>query len=141
VIRPPDQLRELIDSGRPAHLTTINSDGSPQVSVIWIGPDGEPVSGHMEPPPEAAQHRTRPRVALSFDGPREPGVVFNPYAVLHVRASVQPSDHTWDLLNRLAKAYTSPDNEFLPQRLLKPAPRMRMRAGMARRYGWGTMRM
>jgi hypothetical protein len=48
VIRPPDRLRELIDSGPLAHLTTINSDGSPQVSVIWIGLDGdEPVSGHL----------------------------------------------------------------------------------------------
>jgi hypothetical protein len=40
VIRPPNQLRELIDSRRLAHLTTINSDDSPQVSVIWIGLDG-----------------------------------------------------------------------------------------------------
>jgi hypothetical protein len=49
---------------------------------------------------------------LSFDAPRDPGVVFNPYAVLHARATVEPSDHTWDLLNRLTKTYMSPDTEF-----------------------------
>jgi len=39
--------RELIASGPLAHLVTINRDGSPQLSVIWVGLDGdELVSGH-----------------------------------------------------------------------------------------------
>jgi len=117
VIRLPDQLRELIDSGPLVHLTTINTDGSPQVSVIWIGLDGdEPVSGHMSHYLKLRNIERDPRVVLSFDAPREPGVVLNPYAVLHARATVQPSDHTWDLLNRLTKTYVSADTEF-------PAPR------------------
>src|SRR5436309_1242269 len=37
---PPRELRDLIESGPMAHLSTINADGSPQVSVIWIGLDG-----------------------------------------------------------------------------------------------------
>ncbi|HEY1716143.1 MAG TPA: pyridoxamine 5'-phosphate oxidase family protein [Solirubrobacteraceae bacterium] len=42
------ELRQLIESGPMAHLATINTDGSPQVSVIWIGLDGEDLlSGHM----------------------------------------------------------------------------------------------
>jgi len=42
------ELRELIESGPMAHLSTINSDGSPQVTVIWIGLDGDDlVSTHM----------------------------------------------------------------------------------------------
>jgi hypothetical protein len=57
-----------------------------------------------------------PRVVLSFDAPRQPGVFMNPYAVLRARAAAAPSDGTWDLLNRLAKVYVSPDTEF-------PAPR------------------
>lgn len=44
----PRELQDLIASGPLAHLTTINADGSPQVSVIWIGLAGdEVVSGHM----------------------------------------------------------------------------------------------
>jgi predicted pyridoxine 5'-phosphate oxidase superfamily flavin-nucleotide-binding protein len=42
------ELRDLITSGPMAHLTTINADGNPQVSVIWIGLDGDDVvSGHL----------------------------------------------------------------------------------------------
>jgi hypothetical protein len=57
-----------------------------------------------------------PRVVLSFDAPREPQVFLNPYAVLRARATIESSDHAWDLLNRLTKVYMSPDAEF-------PAPR------------------
>lgn len=34
-------LRALIESGPMARLSTINRDGSPQVSVVWIGLDGD----------------------------------------------------------------------------------------------------
>jgi Pyridoxamine 5'-phosphate oxidase len=37
----PRELRELVESGPLAHLSTINADGSPQVSVVWIGLDGD----------------------------------------------------------------------------------------------------
>ena len=54
----PHELRELIEAGPLAHLATINADGTPQVSVIWIGLDGDDVvSGHPELVRQAAQHR------------------------------------------------------------------------------------
>ena len=113
----PRELRDLIESGPLAHLSTINADGSPQVTVIWIGQDGDDlVSGHMSRHAKLRNIERDPRVVLSFDAPREPGVFLNPYAVLRARAAVAPSDGTWDLLNRLAKVYLSPDTEF-------PAPR------------------
>ncbi len=78
----PDQLRDLMTSGPMAHLTTINADGSPQVSVIWIGVEGEePVSGHLGPRHKLRNIERDSRVVLSFDAPREPGVFLNPYAV------------------------------------------------------------
>jgi len=121
----PDQLRDLMTSGPMAHLTTINADGSPQVSVIWIGLDGDqPVSGHLSRHLKLRNIERDPRVVLSFDAPREPGVFLNPYAVLHARATVEPSDHAWDLLNRLAKIYVSSDTQF-------PAPK---RPGYIVRY-------
>ena len=40
----------MIDSGRLAHLVTLNRDGSPQVSCVWVGVDGdEIVSAHLNP--------------------------------------------------------------------------------------------
>jgi len=109
----PRELRDLIESGPMAHLSTINADGSPQVTVIWIGLDGdELVSGHMSHHVKLRNIERDPRVVLSFDGPREPGVFLNPYASLRALATVQPSEHAWDLLDRLAKVYVSADAEF-----------------------------
>lgn len=100
-----------------AHLSTISADGSPQVSVIWIGLDGDDlVSGHLGWYAKLRNIDRDPRVVLSFDAPREPGVFLNPYAVVRARTTVQPTDQAWDLLNRLTKVYISPDTEF-------PAPR------------------
>jgi PPOX class probable F420-dependent enzyme len=113
----PRELQDLIASGPLAHLSTINADGSPQVSVIWIGLDGdEVVSGHMNRYLKLRNIERDPRVVLSFDAPRESGVFLNPYAVLQARATVESSDHAWDLLDRLAKVYLSPAAQF-------PAPR------------------
>ena len=88
----PDQLRDLITAGPMAHLTTINADGSPQVSVIWVGLDGEePVSGHLGPRLKLQNIERDPRVVLSFDAPRKPGVFLNPYAVLHAAPRSSPA--------------------------------------------------
>jgi PPOX class probable F420-dependent enzyme len=96
-----------------AHLSTINANGSPQVTVIWIGLDGDDlVSGHMSMRAKLRNMERDPRVVLSFDAPRVRGVLLNEYVVLRARAAVQPSDDAWKLLNRLAKVYVSPDAEF-----------------------------
>jgi PPOX class probable F420-dependent enzyme len=110
------ELRELIESGPLAHLTTINADGGPQVTVIWIGLDGETiVSGHMHQGLKVRNVERDPRVAFSFTAPAAPGTFLNPYAVLRARATVTEGG-AWDLLNRLAKVYMGPGTEF-------PAPR------------------
>jgi PPOX class probable F420-dependent enzyme len=104
------ELRELIGSGPMAHLSTVNPDGSPHVTVIWIGLDGgDVVSTHMRDNVKLRNIRRDPRVALSFDAPRESGVWINPYAVLYARATVEPSSRIWELMARHAKAYVSPD--------------------------------
>jgi PPOX class probable F420-dependent enzyme len=113
----PPELRDLIAGGPMAHLSTINPDGSPQVTVIWIGLDGEDlVSGHMTRQRKLRNVERDPRVALSFDAPRVPGVFLNQYAVVRAQAVIEPGQAAWDLLNRLAKVYMAPDTEF-------PAPR------------------
>lgn len=47
-----DAARELIGNGADATLVTLNPDGSPQVSLVWVAlrstPDGdELVTGHL----------------------------------------------------------------------------------------------
>jgi hypothetical protein len=42
-----DQARAALVSGHLAHLVTLNPDGSPQVTIVWVGLEGdEIVSGH-----------------------------------------------------------------------------------------------
>jgi PPOX class probable F420-dependent enzyme len=94
------------------HLSTSNPDGSPQVTVIWIGLDGgNLVSTHIRDNVKLRNIRRDPRVALSFDLPREPGVWINPYAVLYAWATVEPSARIWDLMTKHAKVYVAPDAE------------------------------
>ena len=70
----PRELRDLIESGPFAHLSTINADGSPQVSVIWIGLDGDDlVSGHMQWYAKLRNIERDPRVG-SFWAPGGPAL-------------------------------------------------------------------
>jgi PPOX class probable F420-dependent enzyme len=111
-ILSPD-LRILIESGPLAHLSTVNADGSPQVSGIWIGLDGDyVVSGHMKRYQKIRNMQRDPRVVLSFNTPTTPGEFLAPYAVLRAHASVEYGDEAWPLLNRLTKVYVSAEAEF-----------------------------
>jgi PPOX class probable F420-dependent enzyme len=115
----PPELRAIVQDGPLAHLTTINADGSPQVSVIWIGLDGDDlVSGHMGWYAKLRNIDRDPRVVLSFLAPPEPGAFLQPYAVLRARASIEETDAAWDLLDALTRTYMDPQGTF-------PAPRGR----------------
>jgi len=116
-IKLPEQLRDLVNSGPLAHLSTINRDGSPQVSVIWIGLDGDDlVSGHQHHGVKIRNMERDPRVVLSFAAPRVPGEFLDHNAVLRAHAVVEPTDQAWDLLDRLAKVYIAPDAGFPVER-------------------------
>jgi PPOX class probable F420-dependent enzyme len=113
----PPELRDLIDSGPLAHLSTLNADGSPQVTVVWIGRDGDDLlSGHMRRWVKLRNIERDPRVVISFTAPRDPDAFLNPYAVLRARATIEQGEQAWELLDRLTKVYMSPDATF-------PAPR------------------
>ncbi len=116
-IKLPEQLRDLINSGPLAHLSTLNLDGSPQVTVIWIGLDGDDlVSGHQHHGAKIRNMQRDPRVVLSFEAPRVPGEFLGNHAVLRARAEVEPTDNAWDLLDRLSRVYMAPDASFPAER-------------------------
>ena len=68
----PESARELIEAGRLAHLVTLNRDGSPQVSCVWVGLEGgEIVSAHLASTQQKLRNIARdPRVSLSIGDPR-----------------------------------------------------------------------
>ena len=43
-----DTVRQALTGGHLGHLVTLNNNGSPQVSIVWVGLDGnEIVCGHL----------------------------------------------------------------------------------------------
>jgi PPOX class probable F420-dependent enzyme len=66
-----DAARDLIGKGADATLVTLNPDGSPQVSVVWVAlqstPDGdELVSAHLAEHKKVRNIRRDPRVAVTI---------------------------------------------------------------------------
>ena len=105
--------RELLESGRLAHLVTLGADGSPQVSCVWVGLDGdEVVSGHLrEDQAKLRNIRRDPRVALSVESPERNELGLQRYLVLHGRARLEEGGAP-ELLQRLARTYIGPDVVF-----------------------------
>lgn len=112
----PAAVRALIEEGRLAHLVTLEPDGSPQVTGVWVGvEDDEIVSAHLsETQRKIANIRRDPRVALSIATGRPGPHGMEPYLVIHGRARVTPGGGA-DLLRRLADVYLGPDNGFVPE--------------------------
>lgn len=110
--RLPDTLRTLVSSGPLAHLATIDPDGSPQVSVIWIGLDGEDIaSGHLSHSRKVRNVERDPRIVLSFAAPHVPGTFLAEHAVLRGTATLEKAGAR-DLLQRLGAVYVGAGFQF-----------------------------
>jgi PPOX class probable F420-dependent enzyme len=111
----PAGARALIESSALAHLVTLNADGSPQVTCIWVGLDGdELVSGHLsEKQAKLRNVRRNPHVVLSIEGTAMLPPGLKEYLVVHGTARVEPGGAP-ELLQRLAHVYLGPDVKFPP---------------------------
>jgi general stress protein 26 len=90
-MRLPDSARALIRSGALGHLVTLGRSGSPQVTCVWVGVDGDDLlTAHLNLAQRKLENvRGDPRVALSFEGTevRPPGL--REYLVVHGRATIE----------------------------------------------------
>ena len=110
----PPEARVLIESGRLAHFVTLNPDGFPQVSCVWVGLDGdEIVSGHLPRNRKVKNVERDPRVALSIEGAGLSEVGLKEYLVVRGHARVEEGGAP-ELLQRLARVYLGPDVKFPP---------------------------
>jgi hypothetical protein len=65
----PDSVKNLIASAPLAHLTTLNADGSPQVTVVWVGiQNDEFVCAHMSAYQKGQEYSERPACGLIHAG-------------------------------------------------------------------------
>ncbi len=110
----PQSVRDLIASGCLAHLVTLNRDGSPQVTLVWIGLDGdEIVAGHLPKNRKVRNILRDPRVAISLETNTKSAMGLTEYAVLYGRARIQEGGAP-ELLQKLAKVYIGPGVKFPP---------------------------
>jgi PPOX class probable F420-dependent enzyme len=108
----PASAREILESDGIAHLVTINRDGSPQVSCVWVGLEGdEIVSGHLFRQQKLRNVDRDPRVSLSVEGSRVNEYGLKEYVVVHGRARIEEGGAP-ELLQRLAYTYLGPDVTF-----------------------------
>jgi len=111
----PDSAREVLTSDALAHLVTINRDGSPQVSCIWVGLDGdEIVSAHLRAGQQKLRNIARdPRVTLSVEATGANAIGMQHYLVVHGVARITEGDAP-ELLHELAQVYVGPGTVFPP---------------------------
>ena len=125
----------MLESDRLAHLVTLNPDGSPQVSCVWVGLEGdEIVSGHLGTWQKVRNVERDPRVALSIEAKGANELGLQEYLVVHGRARIQEGGAP-ELLQRLARTYIGPDEVFPP--MPDPPPGFVLRITVERLGGVG----
>jgi PPOX class probable F420-dependent enzyme len=109
-----DSARAILESSGLAHLVTLEPDGRPQVSIVWVGLDGdEIVAGHLPAHRKVRNIRRDPRVALSIEAGTRNAMGLDEYLVVHGRARITEGGAP-ELLQRLAHTYLGPDVKFPP---------------------------
>jgi PPOX class probable F420-dependent enzyme len=141
----PESAIALIESGAHGHLVTINADGSPQTSMVWVGvEDGELCVASLTPRQKLDNIRRDPRVAISFESPDRDeagergsgGLRY--YLAVRGRARVSEGGAP-ALLQRLARVYLGPGVKFPPGENPPEGWIIRITPGRWHGYGpWST---
>ena len=110
----PDSARAVLQSPALAHLVTLNPDGSPQVTVVWVGLDGdEIVAAHLPQHRKVRNIRNDSRVALSVETQTRNAMGLTEYLVVYGTARITEGGAA-ELLQELAYTYLGPGVRFPP---------------------------
>ncbi len=108
------EARSALTGGHLAHLTTLGRDGSPHVTIVWVGLDvDEIVSGHLGRYQKLRNIERNPRVALSMVTGGRNSFGLENYLVVYGNARITEGGAP-ELLQRLAHVYIGPDVPFPP---------------------------
>jgi PPOX class probable F420-dependent enzyme len=109
----PESAKHVINSGRLAHLVTINPDSSPQVTLVWVRTDGDDiVVGKLAEDKKTANIRRDNRVSLSIEAEGNQYGMTN-YLVAEGTAIITEGGAP-ELLHELAQLYVGPGTKFPP---------------------------
>jgi PPOX class probable F420-dependent enzyme len=129
---------ELLASDAVATVATLNPDGSPHLSVAWVGvEDGEVVFGTLNDQRKLRNLRRDPRIALTIQAERINEWGLREYLVLDGGARLTEGGAA-ELLQRLARTYIGPDVIF--PAMPNPPPGFVVRVSVTRVAGVGHWR-
>jgi PPOX class probable F420-dependent enzyme len=105
--RIPEQYLDLFQKKTIAHLATVEPDGSPHVTPVWVDYDGQYILVNSAKGREKDRNMSeRPSVALDILDPE------NPYRYLAVQGRVIEitEEGAREHINKLSKRYTGREN-------------------------------
>jgi PPOX class probable F420-dependent enzyme len=113
--RIPDSAREVLNSGTLAHLVTLDADGGPHVTCVWVKAEGdEIVSTSMTRNKRYVHNLERdPRVVLSIPTDRFNEHGLQEYLVVKGRVRITEGGGAAKL-RELAELYLGPETTFQP---------------------------
>ena len=132
----PDTAKDLIRTGALGHLVTLDADGAPQVTCVWVKVDGDTLlTAHLNPRQRKLENvRRNPRVAVSFEGTEIQPPGLKHHLVIRGTAVIEEGGAP-ELLQELAYTYLGSDVRFPP--MDDPPPGVRLRITPARVSGVG----
>jgi PPOX class probable F420-dependent enzyme len=130
----PQSARDFLEGGLFAHVTTLNPDGTPHISLAWAGFDGDgAVFSSFFDQHKIDNIRRDPRVSLSFNAREFEGEGLWPYLVIRGRGRVSEGG-ALEVMDRLAGFYLGPGEKY-PWR--DPPPGVVVHIAIDKIYGQG----
>ncbi|GAA0394490.1 PPOX class F420-dependent enzyme [Acrocarpospora corrugata] len=116
----PERVRDLFDGVNFATVSSVNQDGSPQTSVVWVRTDGDDILFSTVKGRRKHRNLERdPRTSILIVDPSDPYV----YAEIRGRVALV-DDPKGDLIQELSQKYykrpfveANPDNERVIARI------------------------
>jgi PPOX class probable F420-dependent enzyme len=112
----PPSARALLNSGALAHVSTINADGSPHVTVVWIEAQGDEVVFFARADRVKMRNLRRdPRIVISIQDTTAAASGLMQYLTLRGTARIRDGQAIDDLMDRLARRYLGRDRFPFPR--------------------------
>jgi PPOX class probable F420-dependent enzyme len=116
-LRLPGAAEELVGAGQLAHVVTLNPDGSPHVTGVWVAADdGDIVFASMFSWRKTRNLRRDPRIAVSLESAEFHDSGLREYLFVRGRAEITEGG-AFALIRRMAETYIGPGAQIPPDEL------------------------
>ena len=111
----PQSLRQLLATGPLATVVTVDPDGTPHLTLAWVGFDGDELvmaTFFLLEQRKLQNLRRDPRVVVSVQAKEYSGQGLWPYAVIQGRVDRITEGGALEVMDRLAEYYIGPGQPY-----------------------------